>query len=542
MLISKSDYMLFLRHPAWLWLKKHDSKKLPPVDAGTQALFDSGHRFEQYAEQLYPNGVRLGFNNYNEYLTLPERTASTLADGAKTIFQGRFEFNQITFICDIVDIVGEKLVDLIEIKSSTSVKDEHEFDLAFQMVVLEGCGFTVRNIFVIHVNSDYVRNGEIDPKAITKTSEITEAVKAKREYTKEQIEQALKVVNSDKCPDLSPSLVQLGSVGDWLNVYRGLADIQPLSIYDLCSVSAQTIGELEKVGVKLIVDIPNVFKLNFKQSLQVRATKQGRAIINIDTIKQFLDELIFPLYFFDYETLSSSVPYFDGMRPYKQYPFQYSLHILDAPDSALRHMGYLHKDNCDPAEMLSKILKAQIGESGSVVTWNMGFEKGCNELIGSRLPEYTEFYKMLNNRIVDLMTPFSTGLYVDKDFKGSASIKNVLPVLVPELSYKNLGIQEGGSDNFFRTRCYYFGGIMNVYKVGWVHEGHAHGGGANAEGDIESTWETGMAYAGWGRLHYMNGLLSVLGFLGQKDSNLPGSTGSFTDPMTGATTGTYKYS
>jgi hypothetical protein len=139
------------------------------------------------------------------------------------------------------------------------------------------------------------------------------------------------------------------------------------------------------------------------------------------------------------------VPYFDGMRPYKQYPFQYSLHILDAPDSALRHMGYLHKDNCDPAEMLSKILKAQIGESGSVVTWNMGFEKGCNELIGSRLPEYTEFYKMLNNRIVDLMTPFSTGLYVDKDFKGSASIKNVLPVLVPELSYKNLGIQEGGS-------------------------------------------------------------------------------------------------
>lgn len=98
------------------------------------------------------------------------------------------------------------------------------------------------------------------------------------------------------------------------------------------------------------------------------------------------------------------------------------------------------------------------------------------------------------------------------------------------------------SDNFFRTRCYYFGGIMNVYKVGWVHEGHAHGGGANAEGDIESTWETGMSYAGWGRLHYMNGLLNVLGFLGQKDSNLYGSTGSFTDPMTAASTGTYKYS
>lgn len=437
--------MMFLKHPAWLWLKKHNPKKLPPVTAGTQALFDSGHRFEQYAEKLFPVGVRLGFDNYGEYLSLPERTTKALADGAKTIFQGRFEFNQLTFICDIVDVVGDKTVDLIEIKSSTTAKDEHEFDLAFQMVVLEGCGFTVRNISVIHVNNDYVREGEVDPKAITKTSEITEAVKAKREYTKERIEQALKVANSDKCPDLSPSFVQLGSVGDWLNIYRSLADVKPLSIYDLCSISAQTIGELEKSGVELIVDIRDDVKLNFKQSLQVRATKQGGAIINKDTIKQFLDELIFPLYFFDYETLSSSVPYFDGMRPYKQYPFQYSLHILDAPDLELRHMGYLHKDNSDPAEVLSKTLRAQIGESGSVVTWNMGFEKGCNELIGSRLPEYADFYKSLNNRIVDLMTPFSTGLYVDKDFKGSASIKNVLPVLVPELSYKNLGIQEGGS-------------------------------------------------------------------------------------------------
>jgi hypothetical protein len=91
------------------------------------------------------------------------------------------------------------------------------------------------------------------------------------------------------------------------------------------------------------------------------------------------------------------------------------------------------------------------------------------------------------------------------------------------LNQKGEFITPGGhyfiwSDNFFRTRCYYFGGILDVYKVGWVHERHAHGGGLNAEGDIETTWETGMAYAGWGRLHYMNGLFSVLGFLGQRDS------------------------
>ena len=106
MQISKSEYMMFLRHPAWIWLKKHDKDKLPPVDDNTQAIFDAGHMFESYAEQLFPGGVTLGFNNYNEYLSLPERTTKALDDGAKTIFQGRFEYEQLTFICDVIVIVG----------------------------------------------------------------------------------------------------------------------------------------------------------------------------------------------------------------------------------------------------------------------------------------------------------------------------------------------------------------------------------------------------------------------------------------------------
>ena len=60
-------------------------------------------------------------------------------------------------------------------------------------------------------------------------------------------------------------------------------------------------------------------------------------------------------------------------------------------------------------------------------------------------PEYADFMQSVNNRIVDLMIPFSEGWFVDKDFFGSASIKKVLPVLVSELSYKTLNIQEGAS-------------------------------------------------------------------------------------------------
>ena len=61
------------------------------------------------------------------------------------------------------------------------------------------------------------------------------------------------------------------------------------------------------------------------------------------------------------------------------------------------------------------------------------------------LPEYKAAMEAINERVVDLMLPFKQKWYDDPRFNGSASIKNVLPVLCPHLSYKELGIQEGGS-------------------------------------------------------------------------------------------------
>jgi len=145
MVISKSEYLMFLKHPAWIWLKKHDKAKLPQPDADLQALFDAGNLFERYTEKLFPGGVMLGFDNYKEYMGLPERTKKELAGGAKTIFQGRFEAGDITCIVDVLDHVEGNTYDLYEVKSSTKVKTEHEHDLAFQIIVLERSGLTIRS-------------------------------------------------------------------------------------------------------------------------------------------------------------------------------------------------------------------------------------------------------------------------------------------------------------------------------------------------------------------------------------------------------------
>lgn len=404
MQISKSDYMLFLKHPAWLWVKKHDKSKIPPVDENTQAMFDNGHKFEPYAESLFPEGVTLGFSDYDEYLSLPQRTQDAIDRGDQVLFQPRFEWNEFTCISDIVSFVGEKKVDLYEIKASTSAKPEHEFDLAFQTAVLEGVGLTVRNIYVIHVNNQYVRRGEVEAEKITTTTDITDKVRAKGDLTAKYMPMALDVANSHTMPNPNPSLAKLGSKSEWLTIYENIFPPEP--------------------------------------KMWPADTKP---VIQHETINQFLGGLKYPLYFLDYETLMNLVPYFDGQRPYQQVPFQYSLHILRSPNAELEWREYLHRDTSDPARPLTEQLIKDVGTEGTVLVWYEAFEKSRNSELGEMFPEYREAMEALNDRVVDLIIPFKSKWYDDPRFEGSASIKKVLPVLCPELSYKTLGIQEGGS-------------------------------------------------------------------------------------------------
>lgn len=445
MQLSKSEYMLFLKHPAWMWLKKHDKGMLPLDDDNDRARLEAGNMFESHAEHLFPEGFRIGFASYDEYEDLPAATKHLLdEENLQTIFQGRFVSGQLTCIVDVLDRVEASTFDLYEIKASSKPKTEHEYDLAYQVTVLERCGYTIRNISVTHVNSSYVRKGALDYDKMISTTDITAKVRARLDFTNKNIEIALETMAEAECPDISPRVVQLAALKDWLKIYRTLIpELPAYTIYDLCRVSAKQIGVLEDDRIQLIRDIPIAFKLGTEQSRQVAVVRNDSATILPSEIRSFLASFEYPLYFLDYETLSSIVPYFDSHQPYKQVPFQYSLHIMDAPGAELRHTTYLHRENSDPAMPLCEQLLRDISTSGSIITWNAKFEKDCNKVLGAIIPEHADGLAQINARVVDLMEPFSNGWYAHKDFGGSASIKYVLPVLVPELSYKDLGIQEG---------------------------------------------------------------------------------------------------
>ena len=302
----------------------------------------------------------------------------------------------------------------------------------------------MRNIAVIHVNNQYVRDGAIDPIKLSSVTDITDEVRAKIEETKSNIQRALEIINLSELPDTSPRYAKLGSLNDWMEIYKLLGNtVDKYSIYNLIDPGVKRIVQLEDLGITFIKDIPDAFNLTSKQQVQVMATKRDEQIINKENIEVFLENLKYPLYFLDYETAMSFAPLYDGNKPYQQIPFQYSLHVIEKPGGELRHAEYLHRDSSNPVPNLLHKLKQDLGDVGSVIVWYKSFEMGRNSEMAQMFSEFAEFLEGVNSRVIDLYEPFANGWFVDKDFLGSASIKSVLPGLVPKLSYKELGVQEG---------------------------------------------------------------------------------------------------
>ena len=169
--------------------------------------------------------------------------------------------------------------------------------------------------------------------------------------------------------------------------------------------------------------------------------------INALAIKKEFEKLQYPLYFFDYETYNSPIPPFDGVKPYQQIPFQYSLMIKDNQTASVRHTDFLMKKFENPMRDLLSKLEKDIGPTGSIIVWFALFESKRNEEMAEQEPEFIDFLKSVNERMFDLMLifKFKNKMYIKSEFKKLASLKIVLPVLCPELSYSSLAIQEGGT-------------------------------------------------------------------------------------------------
>jgi len=172
--------------------------------------------------------------------------------------------------------------------------------------------------------------------------------------------------------------------------------------------------------------------------------KSGEPLIDKEAIKEFIFDLNYPLYFMDFETFQPAVPLFDNSRPYQQIPFQYSIHYKKSEESELTHFEFIAEPGEDPREKFIKKLLEDTSAKGDIIVYNKAFEITRLKEIAKDFPACAEQIGERISRIKDLMIPFRQKHYYSPEMKGSYSIKAILPALVPELTYDELEIKEGG--------------------------------------------------------------------------------------------------
>ncbi|OYW86484.1 hypothetical protein B7Z17_00305 [Candidatus Saccharibacteria bacterium 32-49-10] len=250
-MISKTDYITYLKHPAWLWLRKNQSDFLEAPDENSQAIIEEGREFEKLAEQIFSEAIRLERNNYADMQEWADETRILLDQGVETILQAAFLYDGFLCIADAITKDGDGYI-LTEIKATTSPDKEHICDLAFQKTVIEWSGFPVKTAQVLHANKDYIRNGDIQLEEITAFTDATDKVNKEVLNTSEQMREAAKTAALETMPSDSLRYVGLGAAKDYREIFYKLhSDLPPYSIYDLASNKGagtdKLLGQLEDI-------------------------------------------------------------------------------------------------------------------------------------------------------------------------------------------------------------------------------------------------------------------------------------------------------
>jgi len=459
-LLSKTEYIMYRECPQNAWVRRHrpDVHDQYEMSEFEESLLEMGNEVEELARGMFPEGYLVERRSEGAV----DLTKQLISERKPVIFQAVFTTDTYLAATDVM-VWNEAAAayDLYEIKMSSTQKEgadgkvridkqkeeRYSFDLAFQANVVEACGVRLNKKYLVRLNRKYKRDGELDYSQLYILEDRTEDILAYQDLAREEMRRAndaltKEVIPEGRCPCYFRGRSRHCTTFSFIN-----PDVpKKNSVHDLNRIGASKryLRELLDAGILHIEHVreDGALMKSTKKYNQVRAHKTQEPIINIDALKEELGKLQYPLYFLDYEAYPTAIPPYSGYRPYQQIVFQYSLHVVHAPDAEPQHFGDLILDG-DPSEKIAEQLRAHIGDTGNVVVWYKTYENCRNRELTQLVPKYKAFFENLIARTYDLMDIVEDQHYVHPGFEGRASIKKVLPVLVPELSYEALDVQSG---------------------------------------------------------------------------------------------------
>jgi hypothetical protein len=402
----------------------------------------SGIEVELLARELFAGGVHIDTRDMAGAVAL---TNAAIAEGATTLYQATvWTARGLLARADVLTRHDNRWI-LGEVKSTTSIKKEHIADAAFQTIAFAEAGFDIAETRLIHLNKDYRRTNVLTLTKLLMSHDVS--AKVQKILPQIQGEIALALESVQDLDHVPACLCDMGTRNQrcptFSHFHPEIASVD--TVYNLVGVRAKALGEARARGIVNLVDWPADISVSASQQRQLEALRSGEAHVDRRQIQLFLDQLEYPLHFLDYETFQTAIPLFDGMGPWAQTPFQYSIHILNADGSSHERQFLWTEPRANPIPSLVERLRTDIGPRGTVLVWSQAFEESRNREMAVVVPEAAVFLLGVNARMVDLMDVVSTGAWVDPAFNGSASIKKVLPVVDPALAYESLQISDGSA-------------------------------------------------------------------------------------------------
>jgi hypothetical protein len=434
--LSKSRVIAGLQCHKRLWWTVHEptAPELELEDV-VQASMDRGTRITEIARTYVPGGVLIDLP-YNAYDGRVHQTQRALNEGVPSIYEASFRADGVFVAVDILTREGGGFR-LTEVKSTTRVKDAHILDVTLQAHVLRKSGLNVVGAEVMHLNRACVYP---DLSNLFVRTDVTDAAKALEQNVPTWITEQMAMLQGP-LPTVSTGL-HCRAPYDCPFMARCWPSLPPHHVSTLYAMKLPRVAELDGQGYRLISDLPDDVPLGPIQDRQRRAVRENCVIVE-STLGEALTAFAPPIAFLDFETVGLAIPVWNGCHPYDFVPVQFSCHVQNEAGGTIHH-EWLADGPEDPRPMLAERLIEACGPARTVVAYHASFERQCVEQLAEAVPAMAPSLHEIAGRLVDLLPIVRNHVY-HPDFNGGFGLKSVLPALVPDLSYDDLPIADGGT-------------------------------------------------------------------------------------------------
>ena len=445
--LSKSKILAYRQCPRRLWLEVN-RPDLREDSADTQARFQAGHSVGDIARRIYdPKGMGTLIDiDAEDFEAAFCQTQALLAE-RRPIFEAGFKGGGALAFTDVLRPVckgGRPLWRMVEVKSSTAVKDYHRDDVALQAWVARQAGLPLAGISLAHIDNTWVYPGSDDYSGLLVEEDLTKESFARAKEVAGWVADAQAIVRRKQEPAIATgSHCKDPYACCFIDHCRGQEPRAKYPVEWLPRIQSRALKtHIEHKGVVDMRKVPDAL-LNDTQLRVKTHTLSGRPYFDTTGAAADLAPHGFPAYFLDFETVMLAVPIWKGIRPYQQIPFQFSCHCLDRK-GRMTHTLFLDTSGNNPSRPFAEALLGACGERGPIFVYNAGFETARIRELAERLPRHAGPLLALLDRVVDLL-PIARTRFYHPDQAGSWSIKDILPTIAPDLDYTRLdGVQDGG--------------------------------------------------------------------------------------------------